>query len=73
MDIFEYNEGIQRTARTILYPYTKTPSDLLLNLFHFAVRWPTRALQQEEEEDAVAGADQSLSPPEIKVCSTLLR
>jgi hypothetical protein len=32
-----------------------------------AVRWPTRALQQEEEEEAVAGAEQSLLPPELKV------
>lgn len=32
-----------------------------------AVRWPTRALQQEEEEQAVERADQSLLLPEIKV------
>lgn len=32
-----------------------------------AVRWPTRALQQEEEEEAVPGAESTLLPPDIKV------
>lgn len=31
-----------------------------------AVRWPTRALQQDEEEEAVATAEQQLKPPDIK-------
>lgn len=32
-----------------------------------AVRWPTRALQQEEEEEAVPGAESTLLPPDTKV------
>lgn len=31
-----------------------------------AVRWPTRALQQEEEEQAVSTASAALQPPQIK-------
>lgn len=31
-----------------------------------AVRWPTRALQQDEEGEAVATAEQHLLPPDIK-------
>lgn len=38
--------------------------------FAYAVRWPTRALQQEEEEQAVGSAEQHLQPPVIEVCAT---
>lgn len=34
-----------------------------------AVRWPTRALQQEEEEQAVGIAHSSLQCPSIQVCA----
>jgi hypothetical protein len=35
--------------------------------FAHAVRWPTRALQQEEEEQAVGTAEQHVQPPVIEV------
>lgn len=38
-----------------------------MDIFEYnEVRWPTRALQQDEEEDAQAAAEQHLAPPDIK-------
>lgn len=41
--------------------------ELIFQYAALAVRWPTRALQQEEEEEAMATALQHLQLPTIEV------
>jgi hypothetical protein len=74
LHIMQYSAAVTATAVGVCMCVQLTARNAQSHVEHFlnfcsanAVRWPTRALQQEEEEQAVGTAEQHVQPPVIEV------